>query len=243
MPKKWFQNWFNSPFYHILYKQRDEEEAELFIDNLCTLLKPAKDSRMLDIACGRGRHAIYLNKKGFDVTGIDLSIANIKYAHSFENSRLHFLVHDMRHLFYINYFDFAFNLFTSFGYFETEKEHINALKSFRKSLKADGKLVFDYMNSQKIINKLVLREIKEVDGIEFHISRTVKDGKIIKTIDFEHHAKPYSFKEEVRDFKLSDFERMFKLAGLEISHTFGDYQLNKFDINQSDRLIFVCKKI
>ena len=62
MPKKWFQNWFNSPFYHILYKQRDEEEAELFIDNLCTLLRPAKESRMLDIACGRGRHD--LRKKG-----------------------------------------------------------------------------------------------------------------------------------------------------------------------------------
>jgi SAM-dependent methyltransferase len=243
MPKKWFQNWFNSPYYHILYKKRDEEEAELFIDNLCSFLKPSFNTRMLDIACGRGRHAIYLNKKEYDVTGIDLSFSSIKFAQQFENKRLHFFVHDMRHLFYTNYFDFTFNLFTSFGYFETENDHVNALKSFRKSLKKDGKLVLDYMNSQKIINHLVTRESKEVDDITFQISRMVKDGKIIKTIDFEHKNKHFSFKEEVKDFKLDDFKRLFAKAGLAITDIFGDYQLNKFDINESDRLIFICDKI
>ena len=242
MPKKWFQNWFNSPFYHILYKKRDDEEAELFIDNLCTYLKPPANVKMLDIACGRGRHAIYLNKKEYDVTGIDLSFASIKFAQQFENKKLHFFVHDMRYLFYINYFDFAFNLFTSFGYFETDKDHINALKTFRKSLKKDGKLVLDYMNSQKIINHLVTREIKEVDDIEFHISRKVEDGKIIKTIDFEHRNKHYSFNEKVKDFKQADFAKLFSAAGFEILETFGDYHLNKFDVNNSDRLIFICKK-
>ena len=243
MPKKWFQNWFNSPYYHILYKKRDEEEAELFIDNLCAYLKPGINAQMLDIACGRGRHAIYLNKKEYEVTGIDLSYGSIKFAQQFENKKLHFLVHDMRHLFYINYFDFAFNLFTSFGYFETEREHINALKSFRKSINKDGKLVLDYMNSQKIINHLVTRETKEVDGITFHISRIVKEGKIIKTIDFEHKNKRFSFKEEVKDFKLDDFKRLFAAAGLAITGIFGDYELQKFDLNESDRLIFICDKI
>lgn len=242
MPKKWFQNWFNSPYYHILYKKRDDEEAELFIDNLCGFLKPNADARMLDIACGRGRHAIYLNKKNYDVTGIDLSFGSIKFAQQFENKKLHFYVHDMRYRFYINYFDFAFNIFTSFGYFETDKEHINALKSFNKALKKDGLLIFDYMNSQKIMNHLVTKETKEVEGIEFHINRQVIDGKIVKTIDFEHRNKPYAFKEEVKDFKLSDFERLFTAAGFEICHTFGDYNLNSFDINKSDRLIFICKK-
>lgn len=242
MPKKWFQNWFNSPYYHILYKQRDKEEAEFFIDNLCEFLKPREESYMLDIACGKGRHAIYLNKKGYDVTGIDLSFASIKYAKHYENAKLHFFVHDMRRLFYINYFDFVFNLFTSFGYFDTDIEHINALKAFRKTLKKDGKLVLDYMNSQKIINQLVASEVKTIDGIDFHIKRFVENGKIIKTIEFEHRNKQHSFKEEVRDFKLRDFERLFTAAGLEICNIFGDYNLNDFDINQSDRLIFVCKK-
>lgn len=243
MPKEWFQNWFNSPYYHILYKQRDNEEAEFFIDNLCDFLQPEPSSKMLDIACGKGRHAIYLNKKGYDVTGIDLSLNSIKYARQFENKHLNFFVHDMRKLFYINYFDFTFNLFTSFGYFQTDKEHINTLKMFRKSLKPDGKLVLDYMNSQKIINGLVEREQKEIDGIMFHISRSVKNGKIIKTIDFNHNGTDYSFKEEVRDFKLADFQYLFEAAGLKITHTFGDYQLNSFNTDLSDRLIFICSKL
>lgn len=242
MPKKWFQNWFNSPYYHILYKKRDDEEAELFIDNLCSFLKPKADAKMLDIACGRGRHAIYLNKKDFEVTGIDLSFSSIKFAQQFENKNLHFFVQDMRRPFYIRYFDYAFNIFTSFGYFETDADHIKALKSFNKALKPDGILVFDYMNSQKIINHLVTKEVKQVDGIEFHISRQVIDGKIVKTIDFEHRNKQFAFKEEVKDFKTSDFKRLFAAAGFDIAHTFGDYELNPFNINHSNRLIFICKK-
>jgi SAM-dependent methyltransferase len=243
MHRKWFQNWFNSPYYHILYHQRNDEEAEFFIDNLCSYLKPSKDARLLDIACGRGRHSIYLNKKGYDVTGIDLSYANIKFTRQFENDRLHFFVHDMRYLFYINYFDIAFNLFTSFGYFDTEKEHINALKTFRKSLVKDGILVLDYFNSEKIMLHLTQQEIKHVDGIDFYITKKVADNKIIKTITFEHKNKDYTFKEEVKAFSEQDFERLFKLSGFSILNCFGDYALNKFDKNKSDRLIFICKKM
>ena len=243
MPKKWFHNWFNSPYYHILYKKRDEEEAEHFIDNLCSYLKPPAEARMLDIACGRGRHAIYLNKKEYDVTGIDLSFGSINFAQQLENKKLHFLVHDMRYPFYINYFDFAFNLFTSFGYFDTDREHINALKSFKKSLKKDGILVLDYMNSQKIINHLVERETKEIDNVTFHISRMVENGKIVKTIDFEHKKKRFYFQEEVKDYKLADFKRLYDAAGLSIKAIFGDYELRDFNIDQSDRLIFICQKI
>ena len=242
MPKKWFQNWFNSPYYHILYHHRDDEEAEFFIDNLCSFLKPTANSRLLDIACGRGRHSVYLNKKGYDVTGIDLSFSNIKYAKQFENDKMHFFVHDMRYLFYINYFNIAFNLFTSFGYFETEKDHVNSLKTFRKSLKKDGLLVLDYFNSQKIIRHLNHQEIKRVDGIDFNINKTVVDGKIIKSIAFEHRNKDYAFKEEVKAFTFADFERMFASSGFQIVNHFGNYGLEEFDELKSDRLIFICKK-
>lgn len=242
MPRKWFQSWFNSPYYHILYHQRNDAEAELFIDNLCAFLKPAPNARLFDIACGRGRHSIYLNKKGYAVTGIDLSEANIRFAKDFEHNNLHFYVHDMRHLFYINYFDIALNLFTSFGYFETEKDHLKALKMMNKSLKPDGVLVLDYFNTQKIVNHLSHQEEKQIDGIEFHITKQVKEGKIVKTIAFEHQGKDYGFKEEVKAFTLADFERMFALSGFEILHRFGDYQLHEFDELHSDRLIFICKK-
>ena len=242
MSKKWYQNWFNSPYYHILYHQRNDDEAEFFLDNLLSYLKPGTDTRLLDIACGRGRHSIYLNKKGFDVTGIDLAYTNIKYAMQFENEKLRFFVHDMRYLFYINYFDIAFNLFTSFGYFDTEKDHVNSLKAFRKSLKKGGLLVLDYFNSEKILRKLTSGEVKHIDGIDFYISKDIVDGKIIKNIKFYHKHRDFNYQEEVKAFTLADFERMFKRSGFEIVRYFGDYALTDFDAEKSDRLIFICKK-
>ncbi|WP_207423621.1 class I SAM-dependent methyltransferase [Desertivirga brevis] len=242
MPIKWYQNWFSSPYYHILYHQRNDEEAELFIDSLCALLKPVDGSKILDVACGRGRHSVYLSRKGYDVTGIDLSYSNIKFAKQFENEKLHFFQHDMRHLLFINYFDIALNMFTSFGYFESERDHVNALRSFRKSLKHDGVLVLDYFNTEKIIKNLARQEVKHIEGIDFHLSKKVNDGKIIKTIGFEHRGKDYHFKEEVKAFTLADFEKMFRLSGFTIEQTFGNYHLNSYDPIKSDRLIFICRK-
>lgn len=242
MQRKWFQYWFNSPYYHILYQQRNDAEAEFFIDNLTEYLDPKANSKMLDIACGKGRHSIYLNKKGYDVTGIDLSEQSIKYAKQFENDKLHFLVHDMRRLFYINYFDVALNLFTSFGYFDTEKDHVNAIKTFRKSLNTNGILVIDYFNTEKIIRNLNSCETKSLNGIIFHIDKKVVDGKIIKKINFEDKQKIYNFEERVQAFSFEDFERMLTKAGMAIQKIFGSYALDDFDQTNSDRLILICKK-
>jgi SAM-dependent methyltransferase len=241
MSAKWYQKWFDSPFYHILYHQRNDAEAEYFIDNLCQYLHPTTEARMLDIACGKGRHSVYLNKKGFDVTGIDLSYSSIKYARQFENEKLHFFEHDMRKLLYINYFDVAFNLFTSFGYFESEKDNVNTLKAFRKSIKKDGTLVLDYFNSAKIVRNLTETETKSIDGIDFHIQKKVVNGYILKTIEFKQGRK-YKFKEEVQAYSYTDFERLFKLSGFKINACFGSYKLEAFDPEQSDRLIFICSK-
>ncbi|MBC7915200.1 MAG: methyltransferase domain-containing protein [Pyrinomonadaceae bacterium] len=242
MSAKWYQKWFDSPYYHILYNQRNDAEAEFFIDNICNYLQPKAESRMLDIACGKGRHAVYLNKKGYDVTGIDLSYSSIKYARTLENETLHFFEHDMRNLLYINYFDLALNLFTSFGYFENLKDNVNALKSFRKSLKKDGTLILDYFNSEKIVQNLTDKEVKSINGIEFAIHKEVKGGKIIKTIDFEDKNRSYAFQEQVQAFSFTDFERLFQLSGFKINAYFGDYSLGDFDPKKSDRLIFICSK-
>jgi SAM-dependent methyltransferase len=243
MPKQWFHNWFNSPYYHLLYNKRDHSEAEYFINNLLDHLKPDSHAQLLDIACGRGRHSVYLNQKGFEVTGIDLSIENIHYARQFETPTLHFFVHDMRSLCYVDHFDIAFNLFTSFGYFKTEDEHIGALKNFNKALKVDGLLVLDFFNSRKILKNLVAEDVKTVNGIDFHIHKKVDEHKITKSIIFEDGDKSYNFKEVVNTFTVDDFTRFFELSGFKIMACFGNYSLEEFDIDNSDRLIFICKKI
>lgn len=242
MSKKWYHKWFNSPFYHVLYNRRNQVEAEFFIDNLCNFLNPAPESKLLDIACGRGRHSIYLNKKGYDVIGIDLSAANIEYAKQFENEKLHFYKHDMRKLLHINYFDLGLNLFTSFGYFESEKEHVKALKVFNRTLKKDGLLVLDFFNTEKIIKSLHTHETKTVEGIDFNIHKQLVAGKIIKSISFNYKNKHYEFAEEVKALTRPDFERMFIASNFTVLNTFGNYKLEEFDEQSSDRLIFVCRK-
>jgi len=116
MPENpWFKDWFNSPYYHQLYQHRDDSEAMQFVKKMISFLHPNPNSRMLDVACGKGRHSKALADMGFDVTGIDLSSESIAEAKKSEADNLHFYEHEMRLPFWINYFEFAFNLFTSFG--------------------------------------------------------------------------------------------------------------------------------
>ena len=93
---EWFDEWFDSPYYHILYKHRDYEEAKDFLDTLIRYFRIKPNHKVLDLACGKGRHSIYLNEQGFDVTGVDLSEQNITHARQFQNERLTFDIHDMR---------------------------------------------------------------------------------------------------------------------------------------------------
>ena len=172
----WFENWFDSPYYHILYKHRDDNEARYFIDNLCTFLKHSEKSSLLDLGCGKGRHSIYLSEKGFDTTGVDLSKQSIAHAMNFEKENLSFFVHDMRLPFRINYFDVVMNLFTSFGYFESENDNIKTLHSVASSLKKGGHLIIDFLNAEKSEMELVPLEFKYADNIQFKISKKIENG-------------------------------------------------------------------
>ncbi|GHA65195.1 SAM-dependent methyltransferase [Pontibacter akesuensis] len=239
---EWFSTWFDSPYYHILYKDRDMQEARHFIHNLLVHLHPKPHEKILDLACGKGRHSLYLSQQGFEVTGIDLSRQSINYARQFANERLHFDVHDMRHVYRQEEFDFILNLFTSFGYFETDTENIVALCATAESLKHGGKLVIDFMNTDKVIDHLVAHEEKEVQGINFKITRGVENGFIIKTIDFEDAGEHYHFEERVRALRQEDFLEYFKMTQLRLVETFGDYDLNPYNQATSDRMVFVLKK-
>ena len=240
--KEWFDEWFDSPYYHILYKHRDYEEARTFIDNLADYFSFLPEHRIMDLACGKGRHSIYLNKKGFDVTGVDLSVQNINFANQYANPHLRFYTHDMRKVFKENAFDFVLNMFTSFGYFEDDKDNERAICAITKSLVAGGKLMIDFLNPEKVINNLVPSEIKKIDEIHFQISKKYEDGFILKDINFSDMGEDYSFQERVKAIKQEDFMKYFDKANLKLVDIFGDYELNAYDENVSDRMIFVMKK-
>lgn len=241
--KEWFETWFDSPYYHILYKDRDDKEAELFLDKLITFLSPSTHARILDVACGKGRHSTYLNKKGFDVTGYDLSEESISFDKQFENNHLVFFLHDMREIFRSNYFDIVINLFSSFGYFEKERDNVRCLISHATALKPEGIFVFDYFNCSKIVSSGELESIKTVDGIDFHIQKSILGNRIQKKIAFTDDGTKFYFEEHVNLLNKSDLERYFTSAGLQILHTFGNYKLEKFEENVSERLILIAKKL
>lgn len=238
--KNWFETWFNSKYYHILYKDRDDTEAEQFMDNLTQYLNLPEASKIMDLACGKGRHAIYLNKLGYDVTGADLAGNSIEEASKCSNDSLHFIVHDMRYPTKEKY-DAVLNLFTSFGYFDHEEDNLKTLLAIKESLTEYGFGVIDFMNVTQVINNLVPEETKEVDGIAFHLKRYVKDGHICKEIDFEDQGNSYHFIEKVRALTLQDFENLMEQAGIYLLDIFGDYKLRKFYKNDSQRLIMIFK--
>jgi 2-polyprenyl-3-methyl-5-hydroxy-6-metoxy-1,4-benzoquinol methylase len=244
--KAWFTDWFNSPYYHLLYQHRDEKEAEQFIKKLIVHLKPTVGMRMLDIACGKGRHSMVLADMGFDITGIDLSEASIKEAKLAESDTLHFYQHDMRRVFRINYFDYAFNFFTSFGYFKTRREHDNAIRMMSDSIKPGGILVIDYLNVHFVESQLEPIVTTAVDDIKFHISKWHTEEHFFKQIqitDQEHTAPRHLYTERVAKFSLGDFNDMLSYQHMQIVEVFGNYQLGDYDVKISPRMIIVAQKM
>ncbi len=232
-------DWFDSDYYHTLYKHRDYSEARNFIENIVEYLDLKKGSKILDLACGIGRHSIYLDKIGFKVVGTDKSPNNIKKAKASKNQSVNFLqmemIDDTNHK-----YDVIFNLFTSFGYVNHDY-NLKTIKNIERQLKDNGTVIVDFMNTLFVKKNLVIEETKVIDDLSFKIKRK-SDGKhIYKEIKFQD-KKDYFFQEKVMDLSRKDFENYLIRYNLKIIKTFGDYNLNEFDIENSERLIMVIKK-
>ena len=239
---KWFKDWFNSDYYHILYKNRNNKEAKVFIDNLIEHLNLTRNSKLIDIGCGKGRHASYFNEKGMNVVGIDLAKNSITEAKKNTNSSLQFKVHDMREVFKKNHFDIATNLFTSFGYFENQDDNIKTLNAIANNLKKEGILIIDFMNAYKVMHNLVNQEEKIINNITFKIKRRIEKKTVVKEILIKDRNIKKEFKEKVDLLTLDDFSKLIHKTGLEILNIFGNYNLEKFDKKKSERLILIVKK-
>ncbi len=239
---EWFKDWFNSPYYHLLYNNRNENEAVFFINNLCAHLILKPEANVWDLACGKGRHSISLNKRGFNVVGTDLSQNSIKEASENSNSSMDFFVHDMREPFRINYFDAVFNLFTSIGYFENFNDNFSVFKNVAKALKPNGVFVVDFLNSENISNSIKTSYQEKREDIIFKIEKKIENNSIIKHIEFSDGDKDFYFEESVSLLKKEDFENFAISAGLKIVNMFGNYKLDPFDPNTSERLIILFKK-
>lgn len=233
----WFKDWFDSKYYHVLYDHRDEAEAQAFLDRMIVHLDVKEGRKVLDLACGKGRHARHLAGLGLNVHGVDLSEESIRYCKQFERRGLTFEVHDMRELYLENEFDLILNLFTSFGYFDAESENERMLNSIRRSLRPKGRFLIDFLNVTPVLAKLPKTESISKKGIVFDVEKYHENARIYKQISFEADGRSHQFTEQVQALNLEDFERMIKDTGLQVDEVFGSYFLDPFDIETSDRLI------
>lgn len=242
--RDWFREWFDSPYYHQLYFQHNEAEAAGFITRLLDLLQPPPGSRLLDVACGRGRHARMLAEHPYDVTGIDLAAGSIAFAKQFENDHLKFYQHDMRQLLCANCFDYAFNFFTSFGYFATQRENFNTIHMVSVALQPGGVFLLDYLNVHLAQKHLVPSEQKIIDGVTYDIARSCDGKHFFKKIVISEAKlpQPLEYTERVAVLGPDDFRSLFEPNGLNIGQCYGSYQFEPFDVETSPRLILVAEK-
>jgi SAM-dependent methyltransferase len=180
---------------------------------------------------------------GFDVDGLDLSKKNIAFASQFENEKLKFFVHDMREVFKPNTYDYVFNLFTSFGYLSTKEENLGVIDAVKTNLKDGGKFLLDFLNPYVVINNLVNCEEKEIGGVKFTISREYTAHEfILKKIGIEDNGETFDFMEKVKAIRRTEFLEYFERAGMKVLDVFGDYHLNEYVSDTSERLILLVQK-
>src|SRR5215203_1205436 len=241
--KTWFKEWFDSSYYHILYHHRNHDEASRFINCLLSYLQPLPGSKMLDLGCGTGRHSVQLAHYGYDVTGLDLAANSILKAKENFGEHLRFDRADMRDSFGTELYNYVFSFFTSFGYFDG-KENITVAQNMANAVKPGGTVLIDYLNVHTALKKVVPFEVVKRDDIVFYIARWFDSNFIHKRISVSNleAANETIFTERVHLFQLKDFIAMFSKVGLTFKKAYGDYKLNAYSTNESDRLIMQFTK-
>ena len=236
----WFAQWFDSRYYHILYCNRNDQEALAFIRKLLNHLEVSEDVQILDLACGSGRHTRSVTALGYQVTGMDLSEESIAMARQ-QSPGIQYEVGDMRSFDLGRRFGMVMNLFTSFGYFDDVAENAKALGCVARHLFKDGIFVLDYFNATQVVSNLIPKEYIVREGVEFHIRREVRNRHICKRIEVVDGNHRELHEEKVQLFSREDVEAMMIQAGLQPKECFGDYELNAFNQN-SPRMIIVAEK-
>ena len=244
----WYEEWFDSDEYELVYEQRDLSEARRLADLIERTAEPEPGARVLDVGCGRGRHSRILAARGYAVTGVDLSENAIRTARrraAAEGLDVRFEQGDMCHLTYDAAFDGAVNLFTTFGYFDDDDDHQRVIDGIARALVPGGWFVQDFLNAPYVRAHLVAEDEKTIDGVRVRQQRWLDGDRVKKRITFHRNGDEDdelpSFTESVRLLTAADFRRMYDAAGLTLEATFGDYDGSPHT-PESPRLILYARK-
>lgn len=240
--KEWFEDWFSSPYYDLLYSHRDEEEAAFFLNQLLQHIHLPPNAKIWDLACGKGRHATFLAGKGYQVIGTDLSEPFITYAQQLTRPGLTFIRQDMREVPPAKDFDLVVNLFTAFGYFPNHSDDLLVLQQIYSGLKPGGILILDYLNVHLAIEKMLAQEEQRKGDLIIRIQRKLDQNRIVKQMEIRDNGETHFYKESILCLSESDFQLLFSKANLHILECWGDYQGNAFNLQTSSRMIWIVQK-
>ncbi|MCG8376773.1 MAG: class I SAM-dependent methyltransferase [Chlorobiales bacterium] len=247
--KEWFAEWFNHPLYLRVYSHRDEAEARTCLETIIHKtglenLTPS-DVRVMDIACGAGRHALEFARLGFTTTANDLSpflLACTRSQAERENISIECTRQDMRHISVENTYDLVVQLFSSFGYFKTKKEDLQVLRNVHRALKKDGRYILDLINPVYLKKNLNPSSSRTIDDLIVSEQRRIEADRVIKQITIRSPDDSVTFEESVRLYRIEIIGDMLASAGFEIKEIFGDYEGSAFDEQTSPRLLLFARK-
>ncbi len=241
----WYKDWFGEDYLKV-YPHRDEVEAKKQVDFVVKVLglKPAQ--KILDLGCGNGRHANEFSGKGHPVTCLDLSAVLLslgKGKYSPASCCVRFVRADMRHIPFANAFDSVVSFFTTFGYFKTDAENLQTLKSIQTALKPGGSFFQDYLNKEFVIKNFVPVDSRQVNGFEIIQERNYNraEERIEKKITLKENGEVREYFESVRLYTLAEMKGLLSKTRLKLEKTFGDFDGSSFH-SKSPRLLLVGKK-
>lgn len=240
----WYKEWFNREEYELVYRERNETDAARLIDLIERVVQPSPGASILDVACGRGRHARLLARRGYEVTGLDLAERALETARrrtADEGLRVRFVQGDMRDFDFRDSFHGAVNLFTSFGYFESDSEHDRVIRNIADVLRPGGWFVQDFLNADYVKDTLVPEDARTENGVTIKQQRWIDDERLNKRITIEQNDDRHVFTESVRLLTLEDFQEMYDAAGLDLFALHGDYDGRPHD-GASPRLVMFSRK-
>jgi SAM-dependent methyltransferase len=239
MDANWYENWFGNE-YLTVYAHRNEEEAQQLVQLVLTYIPLDKNSKIIDLCCGQGRHAYLFAREGFKVYGFDLSrklLQVAKYKNE-KNQNTFFVQADMRFLPVAHSFDLLLNLFTSFGYFQTDEENKSVFFQFYQALKSGGNYVFDYFNSSYIVNHLQRFQKEQIGDLVVEQERYIESSRVEKIIKLKRHGKQSTFYESVKLYTPDQIFNMMEETNLDVNYIFGDYNGSPLT-KDSERIIII----
>lgn len=237
----WFKHWFGSPYYALLYGHRDDQEAGLWVAAILAHWSLTPGSALLDLACGRGRHARHFAAAGMQVTGVDISEESIREARE-RVPGASFRVHDMRDPVAEAAFDAAACLFTSLGYFEDREDDERVFHAVHRALRPGGRFVLDFMNTHAVLRDLVAEESVVRGEVVFHINRALESGVIVKRIRVEHGGMVQEFEERVLALMPNELQEMAMRAGLVVNELTDGPDMVPFEAGKARRCVLWMSK-